>query len=156
MLKISAASLPCDEATLRAAVQEFAAAIAAHCRTVGQPAPWPRFEVVREILADAERDFIVVHPTLEGQRPQCPGPVECYDWSEELFAWVHNAEKQAAYDRLQTIVEDPQRLDLMGRLLSATPQQLEAYVDANVVDLASARLLFKRILKVLAVVARGT
>lgn len=45
---------------------------------------------------------------------------------------------------------DPTRADLLTRLKTATPQQIKAYVDANVANIDDARALLKRILLVLA------
>lgn len=68
---------------------------------------------------------------------------------------------QAAYDQAQaataaaaaakaTITADPLRVALVGQLKGATNAQISSYVDANVTDLASARLMLKRIILVLA------
>lgn len=47
---------------------------------------------------------------------------------------------------------DATRADLLTRLRSATPAQINSYVDNNVANLAEARALFKKILLVLAAV----
>lgn len=68
---------------------------------------------------------------------------------------------QAAYDQAQvataaaaaaraTITADPLRVALVNQLKGATNAQISNYVDANVTDLASARLMLKRIILVLA------
>lgn len=45
---------------------------------------------------------------------------------------------------------DATRTDLLNRLRTASPTQINTYVDANVTTLAEARALFKKILLVLA------
>jgi hypothetical protein len=52
MLTLKKSTLPATEAELREALAEHVAASEAHRFTVGVPAPWPRFDVVREIIAD--------------------------------------------------------------------------------------------------------
>jgi hypothetical protein len=44
---------------------------------------------------------------------------------------------------------DATRADLLARLATATPAQINSYVDTNVTNLAEARTLLKRILLVL-------
>ena len=57
--------------------------------------------------------------------------------------------------REQSLRDDAIASDLLARLRAATPTQLSDFVDNNVIDLASARTMFKRILIVLALVAKG-
>jgi hypothetical protein len=154
MVYIEVGALPCTEEELRAAVLAYVAAVEAHKTSVGQPAPWPQYDIVLEIVARGG-DFVVVHPQPDAPpRPVCPGPEVCYDWDEANFQWVHNAAKQAEYERLESIRVDAQRLALIDRLRTATPAEIEQYVDANVNSLADAKSLFKRVLKVLALLAR--
>jgi len=58
---------------------------------------------------------------------------------------IDSATRKSSFDA------DATRADLLARLRTATPAQINTYVDANVTDLASARALFKKILLVLAV-----
>ncbi|MEO7221125.1 MAG: hypothetical protein ABIY37_01495 [Devosia sp.] len=44
---------------------------------------------------------------------------------------------------------------LRQKLLSATPQEIEAYVDQGVTNLADAKTMFKRLLKLIAANVRG-
>ena len=60
------------------------------------------------------------------------------------------AARQAELARSAGIAGDAERVALLGRLRTATAAQIDSYVDANVTDMASAKALFKRILKVLA------
>jgi hypothetical protein len=64
------------------------------------------------------------------------------------------AAQQAARDQeaaaLEALRGDTLARELSERLRAATPSQIDAYVDAQVTDLASARTMFKRILLVLA------
>ncbi len=59
MLKILRTRLPTDEATLRAALAKYQAALAGHAKTVNVPAPWPDFEILLYIVR-AGVDFLVV------------------------------------------------------------------------------------------------
>jgi hypothetical protein len=59
MLSIFSSQLPTDEATLRASLATYIAALAAHATTIDVPAPWPDFEILRNIVA-AGGDFVVV------------------------------------------------------------------------------------------------
>ncbi len=56
--------------------------------------------------------------------------------------------------RMVEIKADPGRAALRDRLASATPAQIDAYIDANVTTLAQARGMFKAILKLIALDAR--
>lgn len=69
MLRIHADIMPCDEATLRAALEQYKAELVAHKSTVGVPAPWPAHEMLREIVASGG-DFEVIRPPL----PPAPEP----------------------------------------------------------------------------------
>ena len=62
--------------------------------------------------------------------------------------------KQAESDRVAGILTDPARVALLNQLKTATAAQIDTYVDAQVTDLASARTMLKRIIKVLALIAR--
>ena len=64
------------------------------------------------------------------------------------------AEIQARLER-EALRNDPRAVELRDRLVSATPQQISDYVDAQVTDLASARAMFKRILILLALAHRS-
>jgi len=59
--------------------------------------------------------------------------------------------RRAAREAMQN---DPRAVDLRNRLGTATPAEIDAWVDAQVTDLASARTMFKRILVVLALLSR--
>ena len=54
--------------------------------------------------------------------------------------------------RKQAFDADVTRTDLLARLRTASPQQINQYVDANVTNLVEATALLKRILLVLAAV----
>lgn len=56
--------------------------------------------------------------------------------------------------RPATIRRDPDAQDLLDRLSTATPAQVKAYVQANVTDLASAKLLLAKILLLLSVLSK--
>jgi len=74
----------------------------------------------------------------------------------EYLAWVNAGgvpapyveppEQIAARQRRTAFDADATRADLLTRLRTATPAQINSYVDANVTNLTDARTLFKRIL----------
>lgn len=56
MYQLKLEQMPVDEATLRAALTQYKADLDAHVLTEGVPAPWPQYEILREIVA-AGGDF---------------------------------------------------------------------------------------------------
>lgn len=60
------------------------------------------------------------------------------------------AARQAKADLETALRIDARLKEIEAALRNATPQQISDYVDAQVIDLASARLMFKRILLLLA------
>ena len=60
----------------------------------------------------------------------------------------------AEEQRIADLKADAFRQDLVTRLTSASPQQINDFVDANLNNLADARAMFKRILLVLAVAVK--
>lgn len=61
MITYTPSQLPTDEATLRAALEEYQAAVIAHADTVGVPAPLPAYEIIYAIVA-AGGEFTVNYP----------------------------------------------------------------------------------------------
>jgi hypothetical protein len=61
----------------------------------------------------------------------------------------------AAQLREQTFVADTDRQDIISRLQTATPDQIKAYVQSNVTDLASAKTLLARTLLALSIVVKA-
>jgi hypothetical protein len=57
--------------------------------------------------------------------------------------------------RLANLKGDALAVEMLDRLRTATPTQISTYVDNNVLDIASARTMLKRILLVLALIAGG-
>jgi hypothetical protein len=55
--------------------------------------------------------------------------------------------------RLTTFATDPDRIDTLDRLRTATAAQIDTFVDNNVTDIVTARRMFKRILKLLALMS---
>jgi hypothetical protein len=53
-----------------------------------------------------------------------------------------------------TFKADPDRADMLDRLITATPEQIDAYIEANVTNLAQARTFLKKLTKVLAIAVR--
>jgi len=64
--------------------------------------------------------------------------------------YVENPAVVTARQRQATLNADATRADLLTRLRTATPAQINSYVDANVTNIADARTMFKRILLALA------
>jgi hypothetical protein len=60
----------------------------------------------------------------------------------------------AARQAREALLLDPRAVELRDKLTTATATQISDYVDAQVIDLPSARLMFKRVLLVLALMAR--
>lgn len=72
-------------------------------------------------------------------------------------ALVAAAQAQSAFSaQLAQDTADTKAVAAVKALLMKTPAQVDAYLDANVVDLASARAVIKIVVKVLAIVARQT
>jgi hypothetical protein len=53
-MKINATQLPCEEAEFLSKLEQYRAARAAHKLTVGVPAPFPEFEIMRVIVERGE------------------------------------------------------------------------------------------------------
>lgn len=78
----------------------------------------------------------------------------------EYEAWLAAGGVPDPYAKSQTEIDselrwislnaDATRADLLVRLRTATPAQINAYVDSNVTNLAEARTLLKKVLLVLA------
>jgi hypothetical protein len=60
MMNIHISRLPASEADVRAALVDYRAALEAHKLTEGVPAPWPAFEVLRDIVAAGDQFAVVV------------------------------------------------------------------------------------------------
>jgi hypothetical protein len=58
------------------------------------------------------------------------------------------------YVRTKSFRDDAGRIDLLTRLRTATPAQIDTWVENNVTTLAQARAVFKAIIKVIALDAR--
>jgi hypothetical protein len=56
--------------------------------------------------------------------------------------------------RLATFTTDADYTDLLDRLKTATAAQIDTWVDANVSNIAQARAVFKKIIKVMALMAK--
>jgi hypothetical protein len=51
--------------------------------------------------------------------------------------------------RQETFAAEPDRADLMTRLQSATPAQIDTFIDNNVTSIATARTVLKALLKLM-------
>ena len=65
MLTIRRSTLPVEEQDLRNALANYQAALEAHKTTVGIPAPWPAFDVLRDIVASGGELAVEDDPPLE-------------------------------------------------------------------------------------------
>ncbi len=103
---------------------------------------------VRKLYEDALPENPMLGSTfIEAQ----PWHVEGQDVDASLAAYnAAEAAKEAAVTAKATVVADPLRQALITQLKGATNAQISAYVDAQVTDLASARLMLKRIILLLA------
>lgn len=85
--------------------------------------------------------------------PAFDGSVWVQTWGEEDASVDEQATRQAAADDVAAkaaIELDP----FVATFIAMTPAEIETYIDANVTDLASARELFKKIGKMLLLLAR--
>lgn len=81
-----------------------------------------------------------------------PTPAHNWDGSQ----WIDGRPAILAEEaRIASVRSDAGRIDLLARLRAATPQQIDTYIDNNVTTLPQARTLFKAILKLIALDARG-
>lgn len=74
----------------------------------------------------------------------------------ELIAEVEAAENAPFVPteddlREASFKDEPDRIDLVNRLRTATPAQINNWIDANVTSLAAARAVLKALVKVLAI-----
>ena len=70
----------------------------------------------------------------------------------KLTTWLMDKPDEVV--RKESFQSDPARSGLLQRLQTATPAQIDNWVDNTVVDLASARTVFKMIIKAIALDAR--
>lgn len=63
-------------------------------------------------------------------------------------------EASAEASRVNSIRTDSGRIDLLNRLKTATPAQIDSWIDTNVTNIASARTVLKAIVKAIALDAR--
>lgn len=83
-------------------------------------------------------------------------PSQTRPTDDEIIAAVAALpEPQVEADRVAAYQVDASRGDLLTRLKSATPAQIDSYVESNVTTLPQARTLFKAILKVIALDLRA-
>lgn len=72
-MEIERERLPVQESELRASLERYLAELEAHRTSVGQPAPWPEFEILRAI-AESGGELVVIDP------PPPPPPTD-----EEIY-----------------------------------------------------------------------
>jgi len=61
-MKLHTTQLPAPESEVRAALARYKAALAAHTKTVGEPAPWPEYECLRNLVNDIEGLIVETDP----------------------------------------------------------------------------------------------
>lgn len=99
---------------------------------------------------------IVIRNSDKASIPNDPGNKDRVEYETWLTAgntpqpYVEAPTSVAARQRQATLDADATRADLLTRLRTATPAQINTYVDANVTNIADARTMFKRILLALA------
>lgn len=99
MLTIHEFQLPAPEADVRAALAAYKAALEAHSTTVGVPAPFPEYEVLRAILATGG-DFTVI-PAVVPPMPPVLTP------NDQIDAQINEIERNALAPRkVREIVMD--------------------------------------------------
>lgn len=92
------------------------------------------------------------HP-LDQAVPQRPSALYLAQMNAGLFVqWVVNQAASDAAAARQSITDDAQRIALVNALKGATNAQIDTYINANVTDLPSARLMLSRMAKVLALI----
>lgn len=87
---------------------------------------------------------------VNGTAVEVTGPELAARQAEEQAWAAAQAARDAEAARLQAIRDDALRQQLVSQLATATNAQISAFVDAQVIDLASARTMLKRILLLLA------
>jgi hypothetical protein len=80
----------------------------------------------------------------QAQRDAAQAAMDAFDYTAPTPTEV----REAAF------ATDADRIDLLNKLLAATPAQIKAYVQNNVTDLASARVMMMKILLLLATAIR--
>lgn len=93
--------------------------------------------VYEPTVADGAVGYLIVNDV-----PQSALDAAIADFDVTAYQQTQAAE----LSRKAAIKTDALRTDLLNRLKSATPAQISNYVDNSVTDLASARVMFKRVL----------
>lgn len=118
MLTIKRELLPAAESVVREELAKFKAELAAFPTTVGIPAPFPAFDILRDILADPDQDFIV-YEKREQPDPALYDSVENQDgtWtSTPKDPAVIDAERKARIPRTVTMRQARRALRAAGLL----------------------------------------
>lgn len=108
-------------------------------------ARWANAERTAAVVTSQERGDIAISAT---DRPEEWADFQA--WSSAGNTVSPLPEPSAAQQRETAIVADASRADLLSRLQTATLAQIDTYVDNNVTNIAGARVIFKALLKVLA------
>jgi len=145
MRKIRRSQLPAPAAVLRAALAKYHGQMEAHRETVGVPAPWPDFEMVRELARDRE-DFEVVDDeapdpeTLTAQQEAARSREEARREREEARPAREEARRERDESRRET--EDARRerqqlradlrelRDLLANVPPAAPPAIRVWASA--------------------------
>lgn len=95
-------------------------------------------------------------PSPDFAVPQRPSPLHIPQMNAGAFVqWVVDAAAQASAAAKQSITDDAERIALVNALRGATNAQIDTYINNNVTDLATARVMLRRIAKVLALFVNG-
>lgn len=94
-------NLPVAEAEFRSGLDAYRAAVEAHKSTVGEPAPWPAYDIFRELLTE---DFVVSDaPDVD---PAPPGPNAVIDTQIKAIEVRELAPRFSRESTLASIVKD--------------------------------------------------
>lgn len=102
------------------------------------------------IIEEATPSFDPITQKLDGPFEQVLASSVRRFWTAIALSAPEIAENQ----RVASYRSDTSRIDLLQRLRSATPAQIETWVDTNASNLAQARNILKAIIKVIALDTR--
>ena len=102
-------------------------------------------------LRFARDDYVLLPGELEGQTSDTLPTIDSLSSVSDPVV----ATEQASAARVAQFLADTDRQTLLANFLTATPAQIKTYVNNNVTDLASAKVLLQRILLLVAVIIRN-
>jgi hypothetical protein len=103
MISINASKLPDTEGNVRAALAAYKQALIDHATTEGVPAPFPQYELLREIVEIGGGDFIVVQEPQPAEVEVTPA-LEIAILAGRVQAVLDGRAKEFGYDNIFTAV----------------------------------------------------